>query len=98
MQQDYRAGYLCFAGVLTGRTAIRAAFINADNATEYLVYAHGASGIKDVMDQVTNTSSRIAGEQNLKIAYDNNLPNQGVSWSFKCICGITRTPYLRQAR
>jgi predicted membrane-bound mannosyltransferase/DNA-binding beta-propeller fold protein YncE len=69
--------------ILTGRTAIRAAFTNADNATEYLVYAHGASGIKDVMDQITTISSRIAGEQNLQVAYDNNLPNQGVSWSFK---------------
>jgi len=69
--------------VLTGRTAIRAAFVNADNATEYLVYAHGASGIKDVLDQVANISSRIVGEKNLQIAYDNNLPNQGVSWSFK---------------
>ncbi len=69
--------------ILTGRTAIRAAFTNADNATEYLVYAHGASGIKDVMDQVNTISSRTAGEQNLQVAYDNNLPNQGVSWSFK---------------
>ncbi len=72
-----------FLAVLTGRTAIRAAFINSDNATEYLVYAHGASGIKDVMDQITTISDRITGEQNLQIAYDDNLPNQGVSWSFK---------------
>jgi DNA-binding beta-propeller fold protein YncE len=35
------------------------------------------------MDQITTISGRIAGEQNLQIAYDNNLPNQGVSWSFK---------------
>lgn len=69
--------------ILTGRTAIRAAFLNADNATEYLVYAHGASGIKDVMDQITAISSRTVGEKNLQIAYDSNLPNQGVSWSFK---------------
>ncbi|MGA2489287.1 MAG: flippase activity-associated protein Agl23 [Anaerolineales bacterium] len=69
--------------VLTGRTAIRAAFIHPNDATEYLVYAHGAEGIKDVMDQVSMISGRIAGEQNLKVAYDNNLPNQGVSWSFK---------------
>jgi predicted membrane-bound mannosyltransferase/DNA-binding beta-propeller fold protein YncE len=69
--------------ILTGRTAFRAAYTNADNATEYLVYAHGDSGIKDVMDQITSISSRIAGEQNLQVAYDNNLPNQGVSWSFK---------------
>ena len=81
-----RIGVLVFfalLAILTGRTAIRAAFTNADNATEYLVYAHGASGIKDVMNQITTISSRIAGEQNLQVAYDNNLPNQGVSWSFK---------------
>jgi uncharacterized protein (TIGR03663 family) len=69
--------------ILTGRTAFRAAYINYDNATEYLVYAHGASGIKDVMEQVGRISSRIAGEHNLQLAYDANLPKQGVSWSFK---------------
>ena len=69
--------------VLTARTAIRAAFIHPNEATEYLVYAHGAQGIQDVMDQVNMISGRVAGEQNLKVAYDNNLPNQGVSWSFK---------------
>jgi predicted membrane-bound mannosyltransferase/DNA-binding beta-propeller fold protein YncE len=69
--------------ILTTRTALRAAFVNADNATEYLVYAHGASGIQDVMDQISKISSRTAGEENLQVAYDNNLPNQGVSWSFK---------------
>ncbi len=70
-------------GILTARTAIRASFIHANDANEYLVYAHGASGIKDVMDQISTISSRNAGEKNLQIAYDNNLPNQGVSWSFK---------------
>jgi uncharacterized protein (TIGR03663 family) len=69
--------------ILTGRTAVRAAFIHPNDATEYLVYAHGATGIQDVMDQVSTISSRIAGEKNLQVAYDNNLPNQGVSWSFK---------------
>jgi len=75
--------FFAILAMLTGRTAIRAAFTNANNATEYLVYAHGANGIKGVMDQVGRISSRIAGEHNLQIAYDNNLPNQGVSWSFK---------------
>jgi predicted membrane-bound mannosyltransferase/DNA-binding beta-propeller fold protein YncE len=79
------AGLVSFAllVVLTGRTAFRAAFIHPNDANEYLVYAHGGEGIKDVMDQVNRISSRVAGEQNLKLAYDNNLPNQGVSWSFK---------------
>ena len=35
------------------------------------------------MSQLYRISSRIAGEKNLQVAYDNNLPNQGVSWSFK---------------
>jgi uncharacterized protein (TIGR03663 family) len=69
--------------VITIRSSFRAAFIHPNDATEYLVYAHGDTGIKDVMDQVSRISSRIAGEKNLKVAYDNNLPNQGVSWSFK---------------
>jgi DNA-binding beta-propeller fold protein YncE len=73
----------CLLVVLTGRAAIRAAYVHPNDATEYLVYAHGAEGIKDVMGQVSNISSRFAGEQNLQVAYDNNLPNQGVSWSFK---------------
>ncbi len=69
--------------VLTVRTATRAAFVHPNDATEYLVYAHGGGGIQDVMSQINRISSRIAGEKNLQVAYDNNLPNQGVSWSFK---------------
>jgi uncharacterized protein (TIGR03663 family) len=69
--------------VLTGRTAMRAAYIHPNDATEYLVYAHGAGGIQDVMEQINSISSQIAGEKQLKVAYDSNLPLQGVSWSFK---------------
>jgi uncharacterized protein (TIGR03663 family) len=69
--------------ILTARTSFRAAFVHPNDASEYLVYAHGASGIKDVMKQITLISNRLVGEKNLKVAYDNNLPNQGVSWSFK---------------
>lgn len=75
--------FFSLLAILTFRTAYRAAFVNYDNATEYLVYAHGASGIKDVMDQITKISSRSAGEHNLQIAYDENMPKQGVAWSFK---------------
>ncbi len=69
--------------VLTVRTATRATFVHPNDATEYLVYAHGGGGIQDVMSQINNISSHITGEKNLQVAYDNNLPNQGVSWSFK---------------
>jgi len=69
--------------VLTVRTSVRAAFVNADNAAEYLVYAHGARGIKDVMEQVDAISAQTAGGYTLEVAYDANLPKQGISWPFK---------------
>jgi DNA-binding beta-propeller fold protein YncE len=75
--------FFALLGILTVRTGVRSTFIHPNDATEYLVYAHGATGIKDVMDQINMISECLAGEKNLKVAYDNNLPNQGVSWSFK---------------
>jgi uncharacterized protein (TIGR03663 family) len=66
--------------VQTARTSFRAAYINYDNATEYLVYAHGAGGVKDVITQVTEISERTAGGLNAVIAYDASAPDTGVSW------------------
>ena len=66
--------------VQTMRTAFRAAYINYDNATEYLVYAHGATGVKDVMAQVEEISERTAGGLNAIVAYDASAPDTGVSW------------------
>ena len=66
--------------VQTMRTSFRASYINYDNATEYLVYAHGARGVKDVIDQVTEISKRTAGGLNAIVAYDNSAPDTGVSW------------------
>ena len=66
--------------VQTMRTAFRASYINYDNATEYLVYAHGATGVKDVMAQVEEISERTTGGLNAIVAYDNSAPDTGVSW------------------
>jgi uncharacterized protein (TIGR03663 family) len=66
--------------VQTMRTSFRAAYINYDNATEYLVYAHGATGVKDVMAQVEEISKRTAGGLNAIVAYDASAPDTGVSW------------------
>ena len=68
--------------ILTTRTAVRAAYLHPNDATEYLIYAHGASGIKDVMAQIDKISSRTAGGQNLTLAYDNSAPDSGVAWPF----------------
>jgi uncharacterized protein (TIGR03663 family) len=69
-------------GIQTGRTAFRAAYINYDDATEYMVYAHGATGVKDVMSQVEEISERTAGGLNAVVAYDASAPDTGVSWPF----------------
>ncbi|NOY98380.1 MAG: TIGR03663 family protein [Chloroflexi bacterium] len=68
--------------VLTGRAAYRAAFINYDNATEYLVYAHAAGGVKDVIAQTEEISRRTTGDLSAAIAYDASAPDTGVSWPF----------------
>jgi predicted membrane-bound mannosyltransferase/DNA-binding beta-propeller fold protein YncE len=74
--------FFALLAVLTGRTAFRAAYINYDNATEYLVYAHAARGVKDIMAQAQEISERTAGDLNVAIAYDASSPDTGVSWPF----------------
>jgi DNA-binding beta-propeller fold protein YncE len=63
--------------ILTARAAFVATYINYDNATEYLVYAHSARGVKDVMDQVLDISRRTTDGLALEVAYDDD-----VSWPF----------------
>jgi len=74
--------FFALLAVQTARTAFRAAYIFYDDATEYLVYAHGATGVKEVMAQVTEISERTAGGLNAIIAYDASAPDTGVSWPF----------------
>ena len=66
--------------VQTARTAFRANYINHNDATEYLVYAHGAGAVKEVMTQVEEISRRTAGGLNAVVAYDASAPDTGVSW------------------
>jgi len=68
--------------IQTVRTSFRASYLNYDNATEYLVYAHGATGVKEVMTQVEEISERTAGGLNAIVAYDASAPDTGVSWPF----------------
>jgi uncharacterized protein (TIGR03663 family) len=66
--------------VQTMRTSFRANYINYNDATEYLVYAHGAGGIKEVMAQVEEISERTTGGLGAVVAYDSSAPDTGVSW------------------
>lgn len=70
-----------FLSVLTFRTAWTASFINYDYATEYLVYAHGAPGIKQMMEQIEELSRRTAGGMNMRFAWGGN--SWPVTWYFR---------------
>ncbi len=63
--------------LLTVRTAFRAAYVNYDRATEYLVYAHSATGVKTVMRQVEELSRRMTDGLAIDVGYDDD-----VSWPF----------------
>lgn len=71
------AGVTAFGvlAVLTARTAFVAAYINYDLANEFLVYAHGARGVKTVMEQIDEIAERTTDGYGLKVAYDAD-----VSW------------------
>lgn len=69
----------CLA-ILTVRASFRATYITYDQATEFLVYAHGATGIKEVIEQAEEISKRTTGGMNLALAYDASAPDTGVSW------------------
>jgi sugar lactone lactonase YvrE len=62
---------------LTVRTSFRAAFINYDRATEYLVYAHSATGVKTVLAQIEELSRRTTDGMGIDVGYDDD-----VSWPF----------------
>lgn len=70
----FLVGWLAF---LTARSAWMAAFINYDEATEFLVYAHSTGAVKDVMDQIDELSHRTTDGYGLRVAYDDQ-----VSWPF----------------
>jgi DNA-binding beta-propeller fold protein YncE len=56
---------------LTTHTAVTAAYINYDEPTEYLVYAHGGRGIKDALQQIEELSYRTTDGLAIEIAFDN---------------------------
>jgi predicted membrane-bound mannosyltransferase/DNA-binding beta-propeller fold protein YncE len=68
--------------IQTARTSFRASYIFYDDATEYMVYAHSATAVKDVIGQVKEISERTAGGLNAIVAYDASAPDTGVSWPF----------------
>jgi predicted membrane-bound mannosyltransferase/DNA-binding beta-propeller fold protein YncE len=74
--------FFALLAVLTVRASFRASYITYDQATEYLVYAHGASGIKEIIHQAAEISERTTGGLGVPLAYDASAPDTGVSWPF----------------
>lgn len=74
--------FFSFLAVLTMRASFRATYITYDQATEFLVYAHGATGIKEVIAQAEEISKRTTGGMSIALAYDASAPDTGVSWPF----------------
>jgi sugar lactone lactonase YvrE len=62
---------MAFLGLLTARSAFRASYINGDDATEYLVYAHSGPGVKIALSQIEEISRRTTGSLDMVVAYDN---------------------------
>ncbi len=68
--------------VITFRSAFMASYINYDYATEFLVYAHAAPAIKQVLNQIEEISFRTTDGPDLRFAYD-NLVSWPYSWYFR---------------
>ncbi len=73
--------------LLTFRTAYMASYINYDDANEYLVYAHGAPGIKLMMQQIEDVSERTTDGMNIKFAWGGN--SWPVTWYFRHLTNAT---------
>ncbi|HET7010709.1 MAG TPA: flippase activity-associated protein Agl23 [Anaerolineales bacterium] len=67
------AGVVALGGLflLTLRAGLRASFVNYDDATEYLVYAHTATGPKLALAQIEELSRRTTDGLNIDLGYDN---------------------------
>jgi DNA-binding beta-propeller fold protein YncE len=62
--------FICILGLLTTRAAFRASYINYDNPTEYMVYAHSATGVKEALSQIEELSIRTTDGLAMQVAYD----------------------------
>ncbi len=63
--------FLALLALITARAAFRAAYVNYDYATEFLVYAHSARGPKTALEQIEELSIRTTGSLDIMVAYDN---------------------------
>jgi len=65
--------FFALLALLTARAAFIASYVRYDSAEEFLVYAHGARGIKTVMEQIDDISERTTDGKGMRVAYDNQF-------------------------
>lgn len=68
--------------LITARSAWMAAFINYDLANEFLVYAHSAPAVKEVMTRIEEISRQTTDSLNIPVVYDNEV-SWPYSWYFR---------------
>ncbi len=64
--------FFALLSAFTIHTAFQAAYLNYDQANEYLVYAHSARGVKDVLARVEDLSLRLTDGLDIEVAYDDD--------------------------
>ncbi len=75
-------GVFGLLALLTARASFIASFVNYDSANEFLVYAHGARGVKTVLEQIDDIQARTTDGLGLKVAYDSDVA-WPMSWYFR---------------
>ena len=65
--------------LLTVRTSLAVNYLNYDYTTEFIGYAHGAPGVKWVLDDIAAIANHTGAGRELKIAYDDEM-SWPMSW------------------
>ena len=80
--------------VLTTHTAVQAAYINYDEPTEYLVYAHGGRGIKDALNKLKNspTEPQTAWDWRSLLITNPPIPTGGICATMKTSVIMVKIP------
>ncbi len=71
LMRVFTLAILCLFAFLNARAAFRAAYINYDYPTEFLVYAHSGRGPKLALAQIEEISRRTTDDLAIRVGYDN---------------------------
>ncbi|MGQ9501893.1 MAG: 6-bladed beta-propeller [Anaerolineae bacterium] len=73
---------LVILAIFMARSSWLVSFINYDDVSEYLFYAHGAPDVTLAMRQIEDISRRTVGDKLIKVAYDNES-TWPLEWYFR---------------